>query len=249
VSAQLNQAEQARQASESTAAASGPGDPAGGGPLPLPSQNDAPHELLRLVSRGLESHSFSVRLPDRADECILTIDVESVIWDLLVGEDGYVEWKSGPTGSRRADPGRIADLAALLLAGRVPDPSGQDEQFRVPDITFLGVVGLEAKARGLDAELETYDDQRLGAVTAEIMLRNPASFWSARVRVDDAPGILWEKDFWPEMSDDRPVPAGQVAEAIISSLVPAIPLARAIFAPGNNPGSPAGQVSAGEFIV
>ena len=44
--------------------------------------------------RGLESHGFSVRLPDRADECILTIDVESVIWDLLVGEDGYVEWES-----------------------------------------------------------------------------------------------------------------------------------------------------------
>jgi hypothetical protein len=216
------------------------------------SENHNANDLLRLVLDGLESHGLSVRLPGRVDECILTVDVEGVIWDLLVSEDGYVEWECGPAGSRKADPRRVADLAALLLAGRAPDSSGQDDQFRVPDITFLGVVGLEAKARGLDAELETYDDQQLGAVTAEIMLRNPdpASFRAGRVRVTDAPGILWERDFCPDRPDDGAFPAGQVAGAITTNLVPAIPLAQAVFTAGKEPGSPAGPASArGEFIV
>ena len=115
----------------------------------------------------------------------------------------------------------------------------------IPDITFLGVVGLEAKARGLDAELETYDDQRLGAVTAEIYAQEPGFV------------LGWERCGWTMRRASwlgRRLlafrvcqltvlsPAGQVAEAITRrGLVPAIPLAQAILAPGDSPGSAAGQ--------
>ena len=97
-----------------------------------------------------------------------------------------------------ADPELVAELARALLTGEAGDDAGRASEHDRLGVTFKGIVGLEAKARGLDVVLEVYKDEELFQAVAEIVVTNPGSAEGALVRVTDGGEVTWERDYWPE---------------------------------------------------
>lgn len=91
---------------------------------------------------------------------------------------------------------------------------------------------LELKARGLDVDLEVYEDQDYYAAVAEIVVTDPGSEEIARVRVADNGGVTWERDYWPEAAviawesdySGWIADPGSVAGAIVATITRAVSL-------------------------
>ena len=191
-----------------------------------------PGELMRLVADGLTENGLRVRLPGWEHGRRLAISHHGARCDLAVNDCGYVEWDYSPWASDEADPKQIADVATTLLTGRARDYPREGTGYDLPDITFKGIVGLELKARGLDVDLEVYEDQDYYAAVAEIVVSDPESEEIARVRVGDSGDVTWERDYWPEAAVITWEPdytgwiadPGSVAGAIVATITQAISL-------------------------
>jgi hypothetical protein len=192
-----------------------------------------PGELMRLVADGLTGSGLRVRLPKWEHGRRLAISHRGARCDLAVNDCGYVEWDYSPRASGEADPKQTADLATTLLTGRAGDYPRLGKGYDLPDITFKGIVGLELKARGLDVDLEVYEDEDYYAAVAEIVVTNPESEEIARVRATDSGSVTWEHDYWPEAAVITWEPdysgwiadPGKVADAIVATIARAISLA------------------------
>jgi hypothetical protein len=119
-----------------------------------------PGELMRLVAGGLASSGLEVRLPGPGHDRHLAIACPGPAQcALAVSDCGLVELDCWPPLSGQADPKQVADLATALLTGRAGDYPRQGTGYGRPDATLKGIVGLELAARGLDVELEVYEDK------------------------------------------------------------------------------------------
>jgi len=156
----------------------------------------SPGELMNLVAKGLVAHEFVVRLPEDEGDRRLTIGCPGGRCTLSVGDWGEVEWQWCPAGL--ADPGRIANVAAALLTGQMPDNPGPGSEHTLDCVTVKGLVGLELKARGFDVALEVHEDEEHFDVWAEIVVTSPGSGDGARVHVTDDGSVTWTRDHWAE---------------------------------------------------
>jgi len=195
-----------------------------------------PGELMRLVAGGLTMNGFDVRLPEREDGCRLTIGCQGARCALSVSDWGYVEWECSPWASDEADPKQIADLATTLLTGRGGDYPRRGKGYERPGLTLKGIVGLELKARGLDVDLEVYEDEHYFDAQAEIVVTNPGTGGDAKVRVTDDGSVTWARDYWAEAATIiwEPEYCGwiadpaEVAGAVVETITRAMSAVRAL---------------------
>jgi hypothetical protein len=157
-----------------------------------------PGELIRLVADGLTMNGFDVRPPEYESGCRLTIGWQGARCSLSVSDCGYVEWECCPWASDEADPKQIADLATALLNGHTGKYTRLGNGYGHDSVTFKGIVGLELKARGLDVELEVYEDKDYFDARAEIVVTSRGGADDAKVCVTDEGSVTWTRDYWDE---------------------------------------------------
>jgi hypothetical protein len=155
-----------------------------------------PGELMRLVADGLTARGLDVRPPGDAFDRCLTIGCPEARCTVSVSDFGDVEWQWSPAGL--ADPGRIADMAAALLAGQAQDRPVPGSWCGYDCLTFKGLVGLELRARGFDVGLEVHEDEDHLDVRAEIVVTSHGSAGNAAVHVTDDGSVTWTRDDWAE---------------------------------------------------
>jgi len=185
-----------------------------------------PGGLMHMVAEGLSAQGFKITYPEfDYERCLTFVGLDGVSSSVTVSDNGRVEWECF---GRAADPGKIADLAATLLAGRSVDCPRWDDTTLAPDVPFKGIVGRQLKASGLDVCLQVYEDQDFYDVLAEIVVTDPDARDYATVRVADDGAVTWQRDFWPEAVTitwhDEPPPT-ENAENIARSIVDAVTLA------------------------
>jgi hypothetical protein len=188
----------------------------------------SPGELMRLVAEGLMAHGIVVRLPEDEGDRRLTIGCPGGRCTVSVGDWGDVEWQWCPAGL--AVPWRIANVAAALLTGRAPGPSGPGSGYTLDCVTFKGLVGLELKARGFDVGLEVHEDEEHFDVWAEIVVTSPGSGDGARVHVTDEGSVTWTRDHWAEATAVVRAPGycrwitdpGKLAGAVVATITRAM---------------------------
>jgi hypothetical protein len=85
-------------------------------------------ELLRVVAESLTARGFRVRREPSASSRRITVTrdngtgQDSSTSEVIVEDDGYVEWRYWPETGRPADPAALADLIAGLLSAGLPQP-------------------------------------------------------------------------------------------------------------------------------
>jgi hypothetical protein len=191
-----------------------------------------PGELMRLVVDGLAAKGAHVRWTEPEDRCSLTIPGHDARCEFSVSDTGYVEWECSPRTGDDVDPKRLADLATTLLTGQEGSHARQGGGYSNPSITLKGIVGLEARIRGLEVDLEVYEDATFSVVMAEIVVTNPDTRELASVRVTDDGALLWQRDYWPEAATITWEPEysaeitdpGKVANSIVNTIMRAIAL-------------------------
>lgn len=187
-----------------------------------------PGELLRLVAGGLTAARLKARpLPGNGGG--LLIGSTHSRCTLRVSDCGLAEWECCPLPGWRPDPGRAADLATALLTGRAGEFPRLGSGYGIPDLTFKGIVGLELKARGLDVELEVYEDRAHFDVCSQIVATSRNAADPATVQVSDDGCVTWTCDYWDDPAtpaweyDGLPVPGpGEVAAAVVTTVTAAM---------------------------
>ena len=195
----------------------------------------APGELLRLVTDGLTGAGLDVR-PPADGEGRLDIAWPGARCTLAVGEGGSAEWEYWPWSADDADPDLTADLATVLLTGRVEPQPRLGSEYQRENVTFKGIVGLELKARGLDVELAVYCDETAFDTFAEIIATVPGpGDGGGQVCVTDEGGLTWTRDYWAETAAiaSGTKPWGQPADpaSIAGSVVEAVTRAMSLLHP------------------
>ena len=82
-------------------------------------------ELLRVVAATLTARGLTVRAATSADSRRLTVTVTggdtqaSRDSEVVVEDDGYIEWRYWPAVGRPVDPARIAGVIADLLSADI----------------------------------------------------------------------------------------------------------------------------------
>ena len=168
----------------------------------------APGGLLPMVAERLAGVGLDVSAPaEEEDGCRLDIAMPGARCTLAVGDCGSAEWEYWPWSADDADPDLTADLA------------GHQRE----NVTFKGIVGLELKARGLEAELVVYCDETAFDTFAEIIATVPGQGdGGGQVCVTDEGGLTWTRDYWAEAAAmvSAPDRCGQVTDpASVASVV------------------------------
>ena len=193
------------------------------------SQSSPDTVLLRLVADGLTDRGLNVRPPERDGSCRLTIACAGARCTLAVNNWGDAEWEYYPRSGHDADAKQLADAATVLLTGRTDDFPRLGRGYAHEDITLKGIVGLELKARGLDVDLNVYQDEDYFDAHAEIQVTSPGS-QDAKVFVTDDGCLTWMRDYWdetativsePDFSEWISDPAG-VAAAVVETVTGAM---------------------------
>jgi hypothetical protein len=161
------------------------------------SQTSPDTVLLRLVADGLTDRGLNIRPPELDGSCRLAIACAGARCTLAVNDWGDAEWEYYPRSGHNADPKQLADLATALLTGRADDFPRLGREYAHEDITLKGIVGLELKARGLDVDLNVYQDEDYFDAHAEIQVTSPGS-QDAKVFVSDNGCLTWMRDYWDE---------------------------------------------------
>lgn len=155
-----------------------------------------PGNLTRLVADRLAKNGFSVGLPEREDDCQLSISSQELPGTLSVSDCGFVVWECGPRAAGGLGPATLADLAATLLTGQAGDrPRGQREP---AGLTFKAAVGLDLRARGLKVALNVCEDELCLDAETEIVVTSPGTDTKAEVRITDSGSFTWQRDYWLE---------------------------------------------------
>jgi hypothetical protein len=157
-----------------------------------------PGELMRLVADGLAGCGLGIDMSESEGGSRLEITCAAGLCTLSVSDWGYAEWDYCPEAGGHADPKLIADLATALLTGRAGECPRLGGGYEREEITFKGVVGLELKARGLDVDLDVYQDEDYFDVRAEIVAVSRAGDDDAKVCVTDDGCLTWMRDYWAE---------------------------------------------------
>jgi len=157
-----------------------------------------PGELLRLVMDGMAGSGFEVSPPEHAEGCRMAIAWPGARCTLGVDDWGSAEWVYWPWTQDDADPKLAADLATALLTGRPGPYPRLGRKYGEDGITFKGVVGLELKARGLDVELEVYEDEDYFDARAGIVVTASGADQDAKVCVTDDGCLTWTREYWRE---------------------------------------------------
>jgi hypothetical protein len=173
---------------------------------------------------SLTADGICVRLSGQHGDA-LVIACDNAYCELSVDERGLVQWDYRPLSGTTSDPARLADLATKLLTGQnAPFPQPHPLSLR-GDLTLKSAIGLELRARGLDAELAVYADQRSFDASAEIVATNPgdADGTSGQVFITDDGQLQWTRDFsaghetvtWhPEFRAEITDPEGLAADIV-----------------------------------
>jgi hypothetical protein len=185
-------------------------------------------ELVRLVFDGLIASGLEAR-PLRGDGSRLVITWPHARCLLTVSDCGLAEWGCCPLPGCPPDPGQVADLATALLTGRAGVFPRLGSGYGMPDLTLKGVVGLELKARGLDVELEVYEDRAHFDARSSIVATRPAAAAPATVQVSDDGSVTWTCDYWDDPATPAwnqgsvPVPGpAEVAAAVVATMTAAL---------------------------
>jgi hypothetical protein len=117
---------------------------------------------------------------------------------LVVSDSADAELHWLPFAAGAADPHRVADFAAVLLAGR---PAARHPVAAGRDISFKGIVGMDLRAAGFTVELNVYPDEFYFDVAAEIAVTDPRAGDSGTVYASDDGGLTWHRDFWDEYAE------------------------------------------------
>ena len=155
--------------------------------------------LLCLVVEGLTDSGLNVHPPERHGSCRLAIACAGARCTLTINDWGDAEWEYCPCSGDNADPKQLADVTTALLTGRADDFPRLGRGYAHEGITLKGIVGLELKARGLDVDLNVYQDEDYFEAHAEIQVTSPGSE-DARVFVTDDGCLTWMRDYWDEGS-------------------------------------------------
>lgn len=187
-----------------------------------------PGELVGLVFDGLTASGLEAH-PLGGDGSRLVITYPHARCVLAVSDCGLVEWECCPLPGCPPDPGQVADLATALLTGRTDVFPRLGHGYGMPDLTLKGVVGLELKARGLDAELEVYEDRAHFDARSLIVATCPAAADPATVQVSDDGCVTWTCDYWDDPATPAWDPGGvlapgpaEVAAAVVTTVTAAM---------------------------
>ncbi len=188
-----------------------------------------PGDLLHLAADGLAGAGLNVGAPQDAESRCVTITLAGAQCTLEVTDYGCARWEYCPWPPSQADPDLAADLATVLLTGHAgPFPRlGRGHQSQ--NITFKAIVGLELKARGLDAELVVYRDEDYFDAFAEIVATSHGAGCEAKVCVTDDGYLTWTREYGDQAAAVLPEPGlcGRVvatsgAAAIVESVTRAV---------------------------
>jgi hypothetical protein len=187
-----------------------------------------PGELVRLLCDGLTASGLEAR-PLRGDGSRLVITCPRARCLLTVSDCGLAEWECCPLPGCPPDPGQVADLATALLTGRAGVFPRLGCGYGMPDLTLKGVVGLELKARGLDVELEVYEDRAHFDARSLIVVTSSAAADPATVQVSDDGCVTWTCDYWDDPATPAWDPDGvlipspaEVAAAVVATVTAAL---------------------------
>jgi hypothetical protein len=202
------------------------------------SQTSPETELLRLVADGLTDSGLEVRPPERYGSCRLAIACTGARCTLVVNDWGDTEWEYCPRSGGKADPKQLADVTTALLTGRADDFPRLGRGYGHEGITLKGIVGLELKARGLDVDLNVYQDEHYFDAHAEIVVTSPGSEEDAKVCVTDDGCMIWMRDYWDEAaaSASEPNLCGWITDpaAVAAAMVETVTRAMSYLRPEMN---------------
>lgn len=154
-----------------------------------------PGAPMRAVAQMLTERGFDARRPEHEESRRLTVtSARSARCEIDVYDADGIRWEYSPGAGGSAEPAeisgvvrRVLDADKTPLAGPGTGPSRVD--------TLKGAVACEMRARGLNADLDVYEDHERYDVVAEVVLTNPAKPERGVVRVTDDGVIRWEYDY------------------------------------------------------
>jgi hypothetical protein len=147
---------------------------------------------MRVMAEMLAERGFDVYGPEREESWLLTIvNAIQARCEIGVEDSGRVFWRYFPWAGADTEPAEISGMVLRMLGAYTGDSAEQYAHLH-RGATLKGAVAREIQARGLDADMEVYEDELFYDVDAEVILTNPAKPERGRVRVTDDGAILWE---------------------------------------------------------
>jgi hypothetical protein len=207
---------------------------------PAADRTARPHagELIILVAGGLTASGLDVHPPGRDGGSQMTISCHGPRCALSVTGWAGIEWERRPRANAEAAPQQVSDLTTSPLTGRPEPHPRRGSGYGRDSLTFKGIVGLELKAMGLDADLEVYEDKDYLDTQAETVMTSPPSRHDAAVHAADDCSLTWTRAHWPEAATTTGEPdfcgriagpakvAAAVAETITRAMSQLAPAAR-----------------------
>jgi hypothetical protein len=168
--------------------------------------DDEPGTAMRAVAEKLAARGFGVRSPEWEESRRLTITgAGRARCELTVEDGGSVRWDYRPGSGRGTDP---AEMTALVLRVLGAAGAGEPRTRARPGVSLKGVVGRALAARGLKVGMEVFEDPDFYAVSAEVVVSNPARPERGQVSVSDDGDLTWECRYYDDCD------AAQIADAV-----------------------------------
>jgi hypothetical protein len=169
---------------------------------------------MRVMAEMLAKRGLDVYSPEREEARLLTVaNATQARCEIGVQDNGRVLWHYFPWAGADTEPAEISGMVLRMLDADTGDSAGQYAHFH-KGATLKGAVAREIKARGMDADMEVYEDELFYDVVAEVVLTNPAKPERGLVRVTDDGAILWECDH-----GEKPERAAAIADTTADVLV------------------------------
>lgn len=161
-------------------------------------------ELMSLVARRLTSRGARITYPGSPGGRRMRVAELGGMepFDLSIYDDGDVQFH-GYISKRKPDPRKAADVATVLLTGRTGPFEYLGDGHGKGGISFKGIVGLELRARGLSAELKTFEDAQYLNAEAWVRVTNPQDGSDSEIFLGDDAEITWVRDYQAEYSAEK----------------------------------------------
>jgi hypothetical protein len=174
-----------------------------------------PGAPMRAMAEMLAGRGFDVYGPELEESRLLTVtNAKRARCEIGVEDNERVSWEYFPWTGADTQPAEIAGMALRILGADTDDSAEQYAHFH-KGATLKGAVAREIQARGLEADMEVYEDQLFYDVVAEVVLTNPAKPERGLVRVTDDGTVLWEYDYG-EMPERAAAIADTTAEVLVT---------------------------------
>jgi hypothetical protein len=149
-----------------------------------------PDKPIDTVAERLAKHGLMVKFPEYEDSRLIKItDGMGAHCEMTISDDYDVACELAHP--RNAGPAQIAPVVGRMLSVDYSDPGRYSVLHQ--EMTLVGAVGREMKARGLDVVMEVIRDDEIYRVSADLIITNSDKPGRGSVHVDDG-WVYWECD-------------------------------------------------------